>query len=157
MNFQKKNKPKILADVGCNDGLYSFESLKAGAEKVIGFDNNKKVIKTLKDGEKIITGNNSIKVTEVFRNYGVNSELRNFWPLIYVDDSLYWVVGLRKSDEAIKNEKRYNFINWTVLLAILGFSFSMFGTFIVSSGMLTSVHAFASDPWLLPTRLLVYR
>ena len=37
MNFQK-NKPKILADVGCNDGLYSFESLKAGAGKVIGFD-----------------------------------------------------------------------------------------------------------------------
>ena len=36
--FSKKNKPKILADVGCNDGLYSFESLKAGAEKVIGFD-----------------------------------------------------------------------------------------------------------------------
>jgi len=64
-------------------------------------------IKTTEDGEKIITGNNSIKVTEVFRNYGVNSELRNFWPLIYVDNSLYWVVGLRKSDEAIKNEKRY--------------------------------------------------
>ncbi len=64
-------------------------------------------IKTTEDGEKIITGNNSIKVTEIFRNYGVNSELRNFWPLIYVDNSLYWVVGLRKSDEAIKNEKRY--------------------------------------------------
>ena len=64
-------------------------------------------IKTTEDGEKIKTGNNSIKVTEIFRNYGVNSELRNFWPLIYVDDSLYWVVGLRKSDEAIKNEKRY--------------------------------------------------
>tara|TARA_B000000609_G_C24121112_1_gene319621 strand:- start:233 stop:772 length:540 start_codon:yes stop_codon:yes gene_type:complete len=64
-------------------------------------------IKTTEDGEKIKTGNYSIKVTEIFRNYGVNSELRNFWPLIYVDDSLYWVVGLRKSDEAIKNEKRY--------------------------------------------------
>ena len=46
-------------------------------------------------------------VTEIFRNYGVNSELRNFWPLIYVNDTLYWVVGLRKSDEAIKNEKKY--------------------------------------------------
>ena len=64
-------------------------------------------IKTTKDGEKITTGNNTLKVTEVFRNYGVNSELRNFWPLIYVDDSLYWIVGLRKSDEAIKNEKKY--------------------------------------------------
>lgn len=37
-SFIKKNKPKIVADVGCNDGLYSFESLKAGADKVIGFD-----------------------------------------------------------------------------------------------------------------------
>ncbi len=64
-------------------------------------------IQTLQDGEKIVTGNNSLKVTEVFRNYGVNSELRNFWPLIYVDDTLYWIVGLRKSDEAIKNEKKY--------------------------------------------------
>ena len=37
-SFIKKNKPKIVADIGCNDGLYSFESLKAGANKVIGFD-----------------------------------------------------------------------------------------------------------------------
>ncbi len=36
--FSKKFKPKILADMGCNDGIYSFESLKAGAKKVIGFD-----------------------------------------------------------------------------------------------------------------------
>ena len=64
-------------------------------------------IQTLQDGEKIISGNNSLKVTEIFRNYGVNSELRNFWPLIYVNDTLYWIVGLRKSDEAIKNEKKY--------------------------------------------------
>ena len=33
--------------------------------------------------------------------------MRNFWPLIYVNDTLYWIVGLRKSDEAIKNEKKY--------------------------------------------------
>ena len=64
-------------------------------------------IQTLQDGEKIVTGNNSLKVTEIFRNYGVNSELRNFWPLIYVDDNLYWIVGLRKSDQAIKNEKKH--------------------------------------------------
>ena len=37
-DFSKKNKPKIIADIGCNDGLYSFESLKAGAKKVVGFD-----------------------------------------------------------------------------------------------------------------------
>jgi len=64
-------------------------------------------IQTLKDGEKMKTENNLLKVTEIFRNYGVNSELRNFWPLIYVDQTLYWIVGLRKSDEAIKNEKKY--------------------------------------------------
>jgi len=64
-------------------------------------------IQTLKDGEKMKTENNLLKVTEIFRNYGVNSELRNFWPLIYVNDTLYWIVGLRKSDEAIKNEKKY--------------------------------------------------
>ena len=64
-------------------------------------------IQTLKDGEQIKTENNLLKVTEIFRNYGVNSELRNFWPLIYVNDTLYWIVGLRKSDEAIKNEKKY--------------------------------------------------
>ena len=37
-NFSKKNKPEIIADIGCNDGLYSLESLNAGAKKVIGFD-----------------------------------------------------------------------------------------------------------------------
>jgi ribosomal protein L11 methylase PrmA len=37
-NFSKTIKPYMMADVGCNDGLYSFESLKAGAKKIIGFD-----------------------------------------------------------------------------------------------------------------------
>ena len=37
-NFSKLHKPKIIADIGCNDGKYSFESLKAGAHKAIGFD-----------------------------------------------------------------------------------------------------------------------
>ena len=37
-DFSKKMKPFMMADIGCNDGLYSFESLKAGAQKVIGFD-----------------------------------------------------------------------------------------------------------------------
>ena len=43
-------------------------------------------------------------------------------------------------------EKRGMFKNWTVLLAILAFSGSLLGTFITRSGLLTSVHAFASDP-----------
>ena len=37
-DFSKKYKPKTIVDIGCNDGLYSFECLRAGAEKVIGFD-----------------------------------------------------------------------------------------------------------------------
>ena len=37
-NFSKKLKPNLMADIGCNDGLYSFESLKSGCKRVIGFD-----------------------------------------------------------------------------------------------------------------------
>ena len=37
-DFSKKNKPNLMADIGCNDGHYSFESLKSGCKKVIGFD-----------------------------------------------------------------------------------------------------------------------
>ncbi len=36
--FSKKHKPNLLADIGCNDGVYSFESINAGAKKVVGFD-----------------------------------------------------------------------------------------------------------------------
>ena len=36
--FSKKYQPNLLADVGCNDGVYSFESINAGAKKVVGFD-----------------------------------------------------------------------------------------------------------------------
>ena len=36
--FIKKVKPNLLADIGCNDGLYSFESLRSGCKKAIGFD-----------------------------------------------------------------------------------------------------------------------
>ena len=43
-------------------------------------------------------------------------------------------------------EKKLVLINWIILLSILAFSFSLLGTFIVRSGLLTSVHAFASDP-----------
>ncbi len=43
-------------------------------------------------------------------------------------------------------EKREALKSWTILLAILAFGFSLIGTFIVRSGVLTSVHAFANDP-----------
>ena len=46
----------------------------------------------------------------------------------------------------IVSEKRGHFKNWSVLLSILAFSMSLLGTFLVRSGILTSVHAFALDP-----------
>src|SRR5690606_39649313 len=52
---------------------------------------------------------------------------------------------LFRSSQAV-TEKRGSFRGWTVLLAIAAFSLSLLGTFLVRSGVLTSVHAFAADP-----------
>jgi cytochrome c-type biogenesis protein CcmF len=57
-----------------------------------------------------------------------------------------WLVGAALIHSLAVTEKRGAFRNWTVLLAILAFSLSLLGTFLVRSGVLTSVHAFASDP-----------
>src|SRR3546814_4557427 len=57
-----------------------------------------------------------------------------------------WLLGTALLHSAIVVEKRDTLKVWTVLLAILTFSFSLIGTFIVRSGVLTSVHAFATDP-----------
>ncbi|GAB5377816.1 MAG: hypothetical protein AcusKO_42780 [Acuticoccus sp.] len=57
-----------------------------------------------------------------------------------------WLVATALLHSAIVSEKRDAFKSWTVLLAILAFSLSLLGTFIVRSGLLTSVHAFAVDP-----------
>ena len=110
--FIDKNKWKINDKSNFeNYGFFNFKKISSidifNKWSVSLPEGSNVTIKTLQDGEKIISGNNSLKVTEIFRNYGVNSELRNFWPLIYVNDTLYWIVGLRKSDEAIKNEKKY--------------------------------------------------
>ena len=110
--FIDKNKWKINDKSNFeNYGFFNFKKISSidifNKWSVSIPEGSNVTIKTLQDGEKIISGNNSLKVTEIFRNYGVNSELRNFWPLIYVNDTLYWIVGLRKSDEAIKNEKKY--------------------------------------------------
>ena len=110
--FIDKNKWKINDKSNFeNYGFFNFKKISSidifNKWSVSIPEGSNVTMKTLQDGEKIISGNNSLKVTEIFRNYGVNSELRNFWPLIYVNDTLYWIVGLRKSDEAIKNEKKY--------------------------------------------------
>ncbi|MEO1899792.1 MAG: cytochrome c-type biogenesis CcmF C-terminal domain-containing protein, partial [Methylococcales bacterium] len=57
-----------------------------------------------------------------------------------------WLVGTALIHSLAASEKRGVFKTWTVLLAILAFSLSLLGTFLVRSGVLTSVHAFASDP-----------
>jgi cytochrome c-type biogenesis protein CcmF len=57
-----------------------------------------------------------------------------------------WLVGTALIHSLTVSEKRGVFKSWTVLLAILAFSLSLLGTFLVRSGVLTSVHAFATDP-----------
>ena len=69
-----------------------------------------------------------------------------FWDPVENASLMPWLIATALIHSINVVEKRYDFINWTILLAILGFSFSLLGTFIVRSGLLTSVHAFASDP-----------
>ena len=57
-----------------------------------------------------------------------------------------WLVGTALVHSLAVTEKRGTFKSWTVLLAIIAFSLSLLGTFLVRSGVLTSVHAFATDP-----------
>ena len=57
-----------------------------------------------------------------------------------------WLVGTALIHSLAVTEKRGSFKSWTVLLAIMAFSLSLLGTFLVRSGVLTSVHSFASDP-----------
>jgi cytochrome c-type biogenesis protein CcmF len=58
-----------------------------------------------------------------------------------------WLVGTALLHSAVVMEKREALRIWTILLSILTFSLSLIGTFLVRSGVLTSVHTFASDPW----------
>ncbi|MEM6407759.1 MAG: heme lyase CcmF/NrfE family subunit [Pseudomonadota bacterium] len=69
-----------------------------------------------------------------------------FWDPVENVSFMPWLAGTALLHSAIVTEKRDTFKAWTILLAILTFSLSIFGTFIVRSGLLTSVHAFAVDP-----------
>src|SRR5690554_279033 len=69
-----------------------------------------------------------------------------FWDPVENASFMPWLAATALLHSAIVVEKRETLKNWTILLAILGFGFSLLGTFIVRSGLLTSVHAFASDP-----------
>lgn len=69
-----------------------------------------------------------------------------FWDPVENASFMPWLVGAALIHSLAATEKRGVFKSWTVLLAILTFSLSLLGTFLVRSGVLTSVHAFASDP-----------
>jgi cytochrome c-type biogenesis protein CcmF len=69
-----------------------------------------------------------------------------FWDPVENASFMPWLIAAALLHSAIVVEKREALKAWTVLLAILAFGFSLTGTFIVRSGVLTSVHAFASDP-----------
>ena len=69
-----------------------------------------------------------------------------FWDPVENASLMPWLVATALLHSAIVVEKRGQLKSWTVLLAILAFSLSLVGTFIVRSGLLTSVHSFASDP-----------
>ncbi len=69
-----------------------------------------------------------------------------FWDPVENASLMPWLLAAALLHCAIVVEKREVLKSWTVLLAILAFGFSLIGTFIVRSGLLTSVHAFANDP-----------
>src|SRR5216110_106133 len=68
-----------------------------------------------------------------------------FWDPVENASFMPWLVGTALVHSLAVTEKRGTFRSWTVLLAIVAFSLSLIGTFLVRSGVLTSVHAFASD------------
>ena len=69
-----------------------------------------------------------------------------FWDPVENASFMPWLFSVALLHSAIVVEKREALKAWTILLAILAFGFSLVGTFIVRSGILTSVHAFANDP-----------
>ncbi|GGE41542.1 heme lyase CcmF/NrfE family subunit [Actibacterium pelagium] len=76
-----------------------------------------------------------------------------FWDPVENASFMPWLVGTALLHSVIVVERRQTLVVWTLLLAILTFSLSLLGTFVVRSGIITSVHAFASDParglWIL--------
>ena len=69
-----------------------------------------------------------------------------FWDPVENASFMPWLLAAALLHSALVVEKRETLKSWTILLAILAFGFSLIGTFIVRSGILTSVHAFANDP-----------
>jgi cytochrome c-type biogenesis protein CcmF len=69
-----------------------------------------------------------------------------FWDPVENASFMPWLVGTALIHSMVVSDQRQQLLRWTLLLAILAFSLSLLGTFLVRSGVLTSVHAFAADP-----------
>jgi cytochrome c-type biogenesis protein CcmF len=69
-----------------------------------------------------------------------------FWDPVENASFMPWLVAAALVHSAIVTERRGSLASWTILLAIIGFGLALLGTFLVRSGVLTSVHAFAVDP-----------
>lgn len=69
-----------------------------------------------------------------------------FWDPVENASFLPWLMGTALVHSLMVSQKKDQFLHWTLLLAIIAFALSLLGTFLVRSGVLTSVHAFASDP-----------
>jgi len=69
-----------------------------------------------------------------------------FWDPVENASFMPWLVGTALLHSALVVERRHTLVNWTLLLSILTFTLSLIGTFLVRSGVLTSVHSFAVDP-----------
>ena len=69
-----------------------------------------------------------------------------FWDPVENASLMPWLIGTALLHSLVVYEKRETLKRWTVMLAILSFALSLIGTFLVRSGVLTSVHAFANDP-----------
>tara|TARA_Y100000815_G_scaffold268419_1_gene289491 strand:- start:989 stop:2872 length:1884 start_codon:yes stop_codon:yes gene_type:complete len=82
-----------------------------------------------------------------------------FWDPVENASLMPWLIGAALLHSVVVTEKREGFAAWSALLAVLAFLFSIMGAFLVRSGILTSVHAFAVDPergMLLLGGLLAY-
>ncbi|MET0181540.1 MAG: heme lyase CcmF/NrfE family subunit, partial [Caulobacterales bacterium] len=69
-----------------------------------------------------------------------------FWDPVENASFMPWLISCALVHSAIVTERRGSLASWTILLAITGFGFALLGTFLVRSGLITSVHAFAIDP-----------
>ena len=69
-----------------------------------------------------------------------------FWDPVENASFMPWLIATALLHSALVVERRHSLVNWTLLLSILTFTLSLIGTFLVRSGVLTSVHAFAVDP-----------